>query len=143
MKLLKTLLVCAGVLSLFACNMGDNVGTDVQTNSFTGGNGSNQWRLGYTATGCRTIASVNGSCNVQISYSGTGTFSGQTPVITGLNGYTNTANTQCTYPSSSSSYNNPCTATINVNGANVNNAQTAIINLSTGSISFTVGGGLN
>lgn len=145
MKKLKFILLGLAGLSLFACNSGStNSTSDVQT--YAAGSGSaltNQWELSYRATGCRTMTGYNSTCQVQINYGGTGTYSGALPLITGLNGYSNNTNIQCTAGASATTYkNNPCTVTITNTGANSSTAQTATINLNDQKISFIVGGGL-
>lgn len=144
MKKLKFILLGLAGLSLFACNSGStNSTSDVQTSTNAGNSGVNAWELSYQANGCRTMTGYNSTCQVQINYGGTGTYNGALPVMTGLNGYSNNTNIQCTEGASSTTYkNNPCTVTITNTGASSSTAQTAVITLNNKILSFTVGGGL-
>ncbi|MDD3266291.1 MAG: hypothetical protein PHC75_03830 [Burkholderiales bacterium] len=147
MKILKILLISVGALSLFACNNGDSVGSDIQQQTTSGGTVPNTYQLAYRATGCQTIASNGGTCTVVLNYGGNGNYGNLLPTFaSGMTGYTNNMSSACTQPSGSSTYNNnPCTITITSNsGTNTGNKQNPVINLggTNANVSFNLGGGL-
>lgn len=142
----KSLLVGIGAtLLLAACNSGGTTNSsDVQTLSqnITNGNGSYAYNL--TATGCQTISSNGGTCNVTLTYSGTGAYANQTPQLNSLTGYTNNTSQACN-ATSGSTLSNPCYVVITSNtGTNTGQLQTPYFSLGTtnATITFNVGGGI-
>lgn len=127
--------------TLVACNSGGSVNTnDVQNISASVGTYPNQFQITTgTATGCRAIQN-NGSCNITISYLGTGSYYNGPLTTNALNGYTSTISNCAKTTTQTQS----CSFTITNTGGSVSTAQTVTIYANGQSIginAFTLGGG--
>ena len=146
MKLKSLFVGISAILLLAACNSGGGTTTsDVQSLStqMTNTNGSYAYTL--TATGCQTISSNGGNCNVTLAYSGTGLYANLIPQLNSLTGYSTNNIAQACNATSSSTMSNPCYITITSNsGTNTNQLQTPNFSLGTtnATITFNVGGGI-
>lgn len=138
----KSLLIGVGAtLLLVACNNGGTTSSDVQTGGpSTVGTNPNTFTISsLTATGCKSI-STSGNCNVSVTYTGNGTYSGPL-TLNALSGYTSTVST-CLNPTNIA---NTCTFTINNTGGSVSTALPVTIysnGQSLGISLFVVGGGV-
>lgn len=138
----KFILLALSPLFLVACNSGSNGvnSSDVQNISGSVGTYPNQFQISTgTATGCRAISN-NGSCNISITYLGTGTYYNGPLTTNTLNGYTSTI-ANC---SNTGMQAQTCNFTITNTGGSTSSAQTVTIYANGQSIginAFTLGGG--
>ena len=138
---MKKILISLATLSLVGCSsFGSGRASDIQTASASIGSGSNKFTITQSSVdGCKAIA-INGSCSVNIVYTGSGSYAGQLSINT-LDGYTSTIE-KCDNSSGSSQ---SCTFKINNTGGSFNSPQTVTIYSNGQALGlglFVIGGGV-
>jgi hypothetical protein len=121
---------------LTACNSGTS-SSDIQAAQVENGSGANTYYISYTATGCQTISSNGGTCQVAVTYRGSGNYSNQKLQLNNLTGYSSNISTNCQPPSASS--NNTCNFVITASGPNTRQTPAIALGSTNASINFVVG----